>query len=170
MIAAGSIRSTSASAGIAAKRFSANSDRTPCHGTATITASNARRVPSARTIASARLPSPSMRRTGVVQMHVDAVVGQPFAQAIVKDFAQRQARQHQFACPARGQKAVAEDLLGGGQRGPIDRFAQGADQHDGPESLDGPVGLALATEPLADGPLSLRERVRVRAGGRGIRD
>ena len=151
MIAAGSIRSTSASAGIAANRFSANSDRTlsPRHGDDHRVERPSRAVGQNHRVGASAVAFDLPNRRA--EMHRDAVVGQPLAQAIVEDLAQRPARQHQVACPARGQKAVAEDLSRGGQRGAIDRFAQGTDQHDRPEALDGPLRLAVAAEPRADG-------------------
>ena len=57
-------------------------------------------------------------------MDVDAMLDQPPADAMMKDFRKRKNRQHEVACTARVPKTVAENFLGGRQQSAIDRFAK----------------------------------------------
>ena len=85
------------------------------------------------------------------QMYLDALVGQPLAHAIVKDRTQRQTRQHQIA-----RRRVTPEIRRKRPSAPRparpDRpFRPARYQNHRPEAFDGPIRLAVAAEPIADG-------------------
>ena len=84
--------------------------------------------------------------------HVElcAAAGEPSAGAL-PDFAQRYAGDEDFVGLARGHEPIDEDLSRRRYRNVIERVAQGAFQHHGPEPPHGVFRLLLAAEPLAHG-------------------
>ena len=84
--------------------------------------------------------------------HVElrAAAGEPGA-GTLPDFAQRYPGDEDFVGLARGHEPIDEDLSRRRYRDVIERVAQGAFQHHGPEPPHGVFRLLLAAEPLAHG-------------------
>ncbi len=118
--------------------------------TAETTWSKRQRDPSPGTMPRKRLPSTSNRSIRAAQVDLHAPAGEPGTGAL-PDFTQRYPRHDDLICLARGHEPIDENFSRRRHRHMVERVAQGAFQHHGPEPSHGVLRLLLAAEPLAHG-------------------